>query len=148
MIALLKKEAFPPTTELWINGDEATVSVKEEDLERMTQQIQSLLLDVPSQIGFKGEMKVESFRVWKLSTSLPYFCKEIFTTGTNAKPHKTLKGVPPEHFALCYKHIHSLPVTVADTKIAWDTTLQSFVHIDKEHLHLVPFGDDQLGATD
>ena len=97
------------------SNDELVITVDEPDkIFEISSKFQARLREDPRMEGLylSGKIRMEDFQLIEISTKYPYFIRKII--GKNAtkldEPELVMKGVNPEHYAVCYKHVHDLPI--------------------------------------
>jgi len=104
-------------------------------LDKFTKFTQTLESDELQDI--KHIIKTEVFRTYRISNKYDYFVKEVLNPSTLQITEVKFKGIPAEHFAICYKHYYKMELDERDLRIGFDPETQTYIKIDVTQLKLV-----------
>lgn len=94
-------------------------------------------------VEIRDFIRIELFKISNLSIPLGYFIKEVVDIKNDKVLQIEFKGVPPEHYAVCYKHYHQLPLDDRDLRISWEIVQKNnswigdYILLNTESLNLL-----------
>eukprot|EP01127_Copromyxa_protea_P023421 TRINITY_DN874_c0_g1_i1.p1 TRINITY_DN874_c0_g1~~TRINITY_DN874_c0_g1_i1.p1 ORF type:complete len:495 (-),score=86.24 TRINITY_DN874_c0_g1_i1:17-1501(-) len=126
-----------PNMKVLINTDELIIKVPADKVRHYCTQCTDRIENDPRFDSMRSFIRLEAFRLSSLSSSLPYFVREIFDSECKRVVQADLKGIPKEHFAVVWKHYYHLPLEDRDRKLAWDKEKNDFLTFETSELNLV-----------
>lgn len=138
---LLDNQLLQEGSELYFNTDELIMEFPASSVRNTALTMQKLIQTSEHLADIRDILKLEIFKIVKLSNYYPYFLKYIMDVETGYYVSTIFRGVPPEHFAICFKHFYGTEVEERDTKIAWNTKHNRFDTLEPHKLQLRPLED-------
>jgi hypothetical protein len=142
--ALLERNSIPGKT-IYFNSDEIVFEIPDTtSLQHTVKTLYNIITEEAKELSdFKDIVKMEVYQIGKLSEKEPYYYKQVLVDLLTKDTWKqnvrvVFKSIPPEHFAVCYKHYYNLPLDERDLRVTYDHKTKTYGLLDVSSLRLLP----------
>lgn len=131
------KGLLDPQGIIYTCNDEVVIEIAADKLRHTTKEMRNVIQTAEELEDIRDILNMEVFTIARLSKVEQFYIKLVLDLENNAIVNAVFKQVPPEYFAICFKHYHGIPMDERDLKIGWNQQENRFQVADLKELQLL-----------